>query len=891
ILDETIEEGTLRSAARKNAKKQKAYFELPWYIAPGIVLFWALLFVSVVKPLFYRLPEPLTVEYAGKGGFIAERAYANLYDFGAIGPKVVGSDNNEIKTVEFLLKELNLIKENLNTDLFTMEIDVQRAYGAYVKWNLVNMYQGIQNVVVKLSAINATSETYLLINSHFDSQPTSPSTGDDGHMVVSVLEVLRVIATGDESFEHPIIFLFNGSEENSMQASHGFIAHHKWAPYCKGLINLDAAGSGGREITFQTGPNQPWLVDSYKKNAKHYFATVMAEEIFQAGLVPSYTDYDILVDYGNVIGLDVGECINGFVYHTKYDSIDVIPRSSLQNTGDNLLSLVRSLSNAAELRDIDSNTQGKTVFFDVLGLYFIKYSEETGVKLNYAVAAATIILVYLSLGRTASISKVSTGKVFGLFILVLVLQVIAFVLALALPIAMAYGLDKYGYTLSYFATSSLVVGLYICPCLVGLALPSYIYLKFQENDKISYAQHVQFALHGHSIVLSLLVIALTYYGLRTTYTITWTLIFYVVPLALNLLTTLHDRGFSWSGVVKAFQLAPFLYNSYLCYTFIVILTPMMGRYGLDTNPDLYIGVLTALGTILSLGFLILLLHTTRRSGLVLLGLVAITAAAVYVASSTELGFPYRPKTNVQRIPYVQARRIFYEYDGTVSKDDSGYLFNFQDRRGYKPLVDAGVNLTGLVSMEADCNKYMFCGVPLYDHRWVESMTVNMWLPRENPVYVPGNPVLTLLNRTILDGGETLRLEFSVNGTDHTSIFIQPEADVTVKNWSFLPEYLTSQTPPYHIYFSYGIDKSDLKFYVELQVSRITNFSCKKCLLILCFFFKQKPDKDYDVPCIKVGISVHYMQSEGDEEAIKFSQQFPKFGVIIQWPAIYKRYIF
>jgi len=50
-------------------------------------------------------------------------------------------------------------------------------------------------------------------------------------------------------------------------------------------------------------------------------------------------------------GLDIGQCINGFVYHTKYDRIDVIPRAALQNTGDNLLGLVRTLSNATELRN------------------------------------------------------------------------------------------------------------------------------------------------------------------------------------------------------------------------------------------------------------------------------------------------------------------------------------------------------------------------------------------------------------------------------------------------------------------------------------------------------------------------------------------------------------
>jgi len=53
----------------------------------------------------------------------------------------------------------------------------------------------------------------------------------------------------------------------------------------------------------------------------------------------------------------MAQCFNGFVYHTKYDTIDVIPRESLQNTGDNILSLVRGLANATELRDTEVKTE------------------------------------------------------------------------------------------------------------------------------------------------------------------------------------------------------------------------------------------------------------------------------------------------------------------------------------------------------------------------------------------------------------------------------------------------------------------------------------------------------------------------------------------------------
>jgi len=85
----------------------------------------------------------------------------------------------------------------------------------------------------KLSPKNTTSTTYLLVNSHFDSKPTSPSAGDAGQMVVAILEVLRVMCSTKQTIRHPVVFLLNGAEENPLQASHGFITQHKWAKNCK----------------------------------------------------------------------------------------------------------------------------------------------------------------------------------------------------------------------------------------------------------------------------------------------------------------------------------------------------------------------------------------------------------------------------------------------------------------------------------------------------------------------------------------------------------------------------------------------------------------------------------------------------------------------------------
>nr|XP_017000980.2 endoplasmic reticulum metallopeptidase 1-like [Drosophila takahashii] len=859
---DSIESGKVKSYVGKKSKIPK----IPWYMAGGFVLFWASLFLAVVVPLFYRLPQANTLEDVGKGVFIAERAQENLYEFAKIGTKLVGSDGNENKTVQFILNELAKIKANVLEEYFEMEIDHQVAYGSYVRGGAQYQYQGVQNIVVKVTPKGSTSQNYLLVNSHFDSKPTSPSAADAGHMCVTMLEVIRIITTCREKFTHPIIFLFNGSEENSLQASDGFLSLHKWAPFCRVVINLDAAGSGCKELLFQTGPNNTWLVKYYKENAKHPFATTMAEEIFQTGIVPSDTDFVIFSEYANLVGYDIGLVCNGFVYHTKYDRYDIIPRESIQNTGDNLLGLVKALANAPELAD--TTETGKAVFFDVLGLFFVSYSADSGKTLNYAVAGVAIILVYVSLLRIAEVSSVTSAQVLSWFVLILVLQVVAFVLGLALPVVVAYMFDKYGLSMTYFSTPALSLGLYVCPSLVGLALPSFVYLKLQKNEKLTHAHQLQMALHGHAIVLSILGIAINYYGLRSTYIITWTLVFYVIPLALNLLSTLQDRGYSWTGVLKIIQVVPFLYNSYLFYTFIVILTPMMGRFGQTTNPDLIISALAALGTIFSMGFLILLINISRRSGIILVALLAVSAATIYIASSTDIGFPYRPRTNVERVYYLHVRRIFYEYDGTVSKDESGYLFNFQDRRGSAPLIEAGVDLTGSVSMASDCSKYMMCGVPYPDSRYVKSRLNGTWLAREKVIPIPTTEEpLVLLNKTILDDGITVRFVFEIRFTDHSTLYIQPYVDATITKWSLDESYLSS-TPPYYMFFTYGVDGSPLIVTIEIQ----------------------KSNGDFEVPVCEIGVGRQFMHTSGDITAQEFAKTFPEYAVLIEWPADYHRYI-
>lgn len=125
---------------------------------------------------------------------------------------------------------------------------------------------------------------------------------DDGINCAVMLEILRKLSRSPDPPEHNIIFLFNGAEETPLQAAHGFITQHRWAKEVKIVVNLEAAGAGGKIILFQAGPNRPWLMQYYNR-VPHPYAQAAGEELFQSNVIPSDTDFRIFRDFGGTLGM------------------------------------------------------------------------------------------------------------------------------------------------------------------------------------------------------------------------------------------------------------------------------------------------------------------------------------------------------------------------------------------------------------------------------------------------------------------------------------------------------------------------------------------------------------------------------------------------------------
>ncbi|XP_055837180.1 endoplasmic reticulum metallopeptidase 1 isoform X1 [Episyrphus balteatus] len=842
--------------------------KINWWFAPIFVAIWIILYVTVVLNLSILLPTPLTIkdEPNNPDRFIAERAYSVLEGLVNLGPRIVGSEANEVKAVEYLLNEIGKVREQSN-EYFDIESDVQTVTGSYMHWTMVNMYQGVQNVVVKLSAKDTNSSSYLLINSHFDSVPGSTGGGDDGSMVAVMLEVMRVIANSSGPLEHPIVFLFNGAEENPLQASHGFITQHKWAKNCKALINLDACGNGGKEVLFQSGPKHPWLMRYYRKHAMHPYASTMAEEIFQAKLIPSDTDFRIFRDFGGVPGLDFAYTYNGYVYHTEHDRADIVPMGSLQNTGDNILAVAKAIANAPEMYNTEEHEDGHVVFYDFLGWFFIFYTQTVSTIINLVICAAALAAIGTSIFFMIIRSGLGIDEILKRFASVIGLQMLSLILGIVLSLLVALFMDVINLSMTWFSQMWLLIGLYFCPMFFGMGIIPAIYCQYKKRDQLSLGFRIQLFMHAHCLFLVVLTLCLTLLGYRSAFMAMLAVLFDIIALIINLATKWHRRAYLFAVTVIVCQIVPFIYFTNITYSFVYTLVPMMGRNGSDVNPDLMIAALCVFMSILFAGFLMPLLLFFRKTRMLISGFLVVTLV-FFIIAVTPAGFPYQEKTAVQRINLIHARRVLHDFDSSVRLNDSGIYVYPQDRR--TSTLDDLVPVKRKSQKVSDfCKTEMFCGVPAYNHRWNKACEYSSWIDFSEPD-LPSIPKLELLAKEVTPS--SARFDFKLSGPDHMTIFIGTKNDAKVKNWTFNDTSIRENwEQPYFIYFSYGVDSTALQFFVEIE----------------------KTGGNFSEPNLEIGIGAHWVHDNAQKtkDFQEFLDSFPVWSYVSNWVASYESWVF
>eukprot|EP01031_Cornospumella_fuschlensis_P040038 gene40038-48780_t len=350
----------------------------------GIVFAFIALAAFIEYVHYYTLPGHLRHESGPISQFSVEKTRQTLTELTKLGPRVTGTSANDYATPEWLLSKLGDIQRAMPADSgLTLEVSFQTPSSSFFidfLGGINNIYSNVTNVVAKLSPTTQSSPLSVLVNAHYDSVPGSPGAADDGVGIAVMLEILRTMSVSpppspQARLQKPIVFLFNGAEEWVHHGAQGFMQQHAWARDVGYVINLEAIGSGGREMMFQC--NSGYIAHVYQKAAPHPQASVLAHELFKHLLHKvASTDWATFIRYGkslyghHVRGFDTAYVDNGYVYHTSFDALDAVPDGTLINTGENIYSVLYEL---ATTRSADDAQDGNdlSIFFDVLNIFTV----------------------------------------------------------------------------------------------------------------------------------------------------------------------------------------------------------------------------------------------------------------------------------------------------------------------------------------------------------------------------------------------------------------------------------------------------------------------------------------------------------------------------------------
>jgi hypothetical protein len=284
----------------------------------------------------------------------------------------------------------------------------------------------VRNVVARLDGTGAAGPIHdpnggaVLLAAHYDSVPAGPGDSDDGTGVAAVLESSRALKASPPP-SHPIVFLIDDGEEAGLLGARAFVDSHPWAREIRAAVNLDARGTSGPSIMYETGTANEWAVRLYAKHALRPATNSILYTAYKQ--LPNDTDFTVFKDAGYQ-GLNFAFIGGVEHYHTSLDNSANVNLASLQHQGENGLAVVKALANSSLS---DAPARG-AVYFDVFQrLTFCWRASRT---LFFAVIVALLLateLTWMVRRNRTSLIEVGWGKV-----ACLVIMVVAGVLALIL---------------------------------------------------------------------------------------------------------------------------------------------------------------------------------------------------------------------------------------------------------------------------------------------------------------------------------------------------------------------------------------------------------------------------------------------------------------------------
>jgi hypothetical protein len=338
----------------------------------GLVVLAILLGLVAWSVAALQPPDPAPVD-APASQFSAGRAFAHVEDI-ATGPHVPGSAATD-GIVEGLVQKLTALG---------LDTRVQNAVGAVRTASGETRMARVRNVVGVLPGTQPTGRLFL--TAHHDSVETGPGAADDAAGAAAVLEAVRALNAGPP-LRNDVVVVLTDAEEACSCGAEAFAASHPLASAGGVVLNLEARGTGGPPILFETSPGNAGLAEAYATAAPHPVATSFAVEVYRA--LPNFTDFSTLMADGQFTGLNTAFIDGAAGYHSPQDVPERLDQGTLQALGDNALATARELANR-DLSALARPGAEDATYFPVLG-ELVRYPGH----LVHPLAAAALVTVGL----------------------------------------------------------------------------------------------------------------------------------------------------------------------------------------------------------------------------------------------------------------------------------------------------------------------------------------------------------------------------------------------------------------------------------------------------------------------------------------------------------------
>ncbi|HEX4050524.1 MAG TPA: M28 family peptidase [Steroidobacteraceae bacterium] len=225
----------------------------------------------------------------------------------------------------------------------------------------------------------------VLMMAHADSVPAGPGASDDAAGVAGILEAARALrAAGAHapSDAHPVLALISDGEEAGLLGAAALLQNPALASEVGAAVNVEARGTRGASLLFQTSPGDARLVQLYAQHVRFSAASSLFADIYRR--LPNDTDLTLFIRAG-IPSVNFAIAENVQAYHSPLDRISMLSPASLQMQGDNLLAMVRALQSArfGELRGSDA------LYLSTLG-YFLPHMPQAA-----ALPLAGVVLLLL----------------------------------------------------------------------------------------------------------------------------------------------------------------------------------------------------------------------------------------------------------------------------------------------------------------------------------------------------------------------------------------------------------------------------------------------------------------------------------------------------------------